>query len=775
VILLAVLLAYLPALGAGFVWDDDWYVTKNPHLLTAGGLGRIWFEIGATVQYYPLVFTSFWIEHHLWGLSAAGYHLTNVCLHALNALLLWIVLRRLAVPGAWLAAALFAVHPIHVESVAWITERKNVLSGFFYLLSLLAYLKYVDLDGRGPARTSSWRLYLLALALFMLALLSKTVTCTLPVTMLLILWWKRRRLAWGDAIPLLPMFVIGLVMGSVTAWMEKHNVGAVGEAWNLSGLDRLLIATRAVWFYLGKLAWPSEIIFFYPRWRIDATDWQGYLWPVLILAALVLLWTVRRLIGAGPLAAALFFGVTLAPALAFVDVYPMRFSFVANHFAYLASIGPIALAAALVTVAFSAGGRRAEIAAMSPVGRLATTHAPAALTTVVLVVFALLASREARAYADAETLWRDTIAKNPDAWLAHNNLANDLAVAGHQEEAAKHFREAIRAKPDYADGHYNLGNTLLVLGRLDEAGREFGRAIELKSTHVAAHNGLGIVLDRQGRSAEAETAFRQAIGLKPSYTESRLNLALLLAKQGKDADAVDHLRQALKQRPEMADARIDLGLALVRLNRQTEAIPELEEALRLEPASAEARNAMGNALLALGKEEAAKAQYEEAIRLQPDHADAQSNLGLLLARRGDLNGAIEHLSRAVEIRPAFPEAHNGLGGVLAYSGRLDEAIEHVKKAVELAPSYADAQRNLGLALTMTGRLQEAVSAYRRAVDLRPGDIGSRLALAELLDRQGDRAAAAAEYERVLQIAPQNATALKAIAEFASSQPIEAAQ
>jgi len=768
--LLAVALAYLPATKAGFVWDDDWYVTDNPHLLTLGGLYKIWFEIGATVQYYPLVFTSFWVEQRLWGFSPLGYHLTNICLHALNALLVWIVLRRLKVPGAWLAAAVFAVHPVHVESVAWITERKNVLSALFYLLALLAYLKCVDLDGRGKDKPFAWRPYLLVLALFVLALLSKTVTCTLPATILIILWWKRRRLTWDDAFPLMPMFVIGLAMGSITAWVEKHNVGAVGEAWNLSALDRVLIAGRAVWFYLGKLVWPSEIAFLYPRWRTDAADWQCYIWPLLTVLTLAALWLWRGRIGRGPLAAVLFFGVTLGPALGFVDVYPMRFSFVATHFAYLASLGPIALAAALVTTAFSAAARRADAAGVSPTRRAVMSVAPAGVTTAIIVVLALLASREARAYADAETLWRDTIAKNPDAWLAHNNLANDLAKADRHEEAVRHFREAIRAKQDYADCHYNLGNSLLKLGQADEAGAEYRRAVELNPRHVPALNGLGMVLDRQGRLDEAEQTFRRALVLRPSYMESRLNLALLLVRRGKDPEVVELLRQALKERPDMADARIDLGLALVRMDRPAEAIVELDEALRLKPTSAEAHNAYGDALLGLGEADAARTHYEEAIRLQPDHADAHSSLGLLLIRRGDLDGAIAHLSRAVEIRPAFPKAHNGLGGALAYQGRLEEAIEHVRRAVELAPDYADAHRNLGLALAMTGRLPEAVSAYRRVVELRPGDIGSRLALADLLNRKGDRQAAIAEYERVLKMDPGNAAALKAIAEPAASQP-----
>lgn len=765
-IVLGTLWAYLPALEAGFVWDDDWYVTNNPHLLTLGGLYKIWFEIGATVQYYPLVFTSFWIEHRLWGLSPFGYHLTNVCLHAVNSLLVWVVLRRLAVPGAWLAAALFAVHPIHVESVAWITERKNVLSGAFYLLSLLAYCRAVDLDRRDGGALA-WRPYLLALAFFILALLSKTVTCTLPVVILIILWWKGRGLSWRSVFLLLPMFAIGLILGLLTAWLERNHVGAIGEDWNLSPLDRVLIASRAVWFYVGKLAWPSEIIFFYPRWVIDATDWKAYIWPALTAATLAVLWIRRRRLGKGPLAAALFFGTTLGPALGFVDVYPMRFSFVANHFAYLASLGPITLAAGLAASALPTASLAGAVA-LSRRERIATAALLLA-AGVVVVALALLTVWNAGAYTSTEALWRDTIAKNPDAWLAHNNLANDLVKGDRHEEAAGHFREALRAKPDYADGYYNLGNTLLALGQVEEAGRQYRKAIELKPTHVEAHNGLGIVLDKQGRPEEALAQFRLALELRPGYMQAHLNLALLMRKSGNDQEMVEHLRQALFQKPDMADARVDLGLALVRLNRPAEAMPEISEALRLNPASAEAHNALGNALLALGQVEAAAASYGEAIRLQPDYADAHSNLGLALVRRGDLDGAVERLTRALAIRPAFAEAHHALGGALASQGKLEEAIVHMRKAVELAPNNVDAYRNLGLALAMTGQASEAVPAYRSVLQLQPRDTAARCKLAELLNRLGDRQAAIAEYQQVLQVDPANAVAARAIADLSTAE------
>jgi tetratricopeptide (TPR) repeat protein len=760
-IIFAVLLAYLPALQAGYVWDDDWYVTRNTALRSVDGLRRIWFEPGATVQYYPLAFTSFWIEYHLWGLWPFGYHLVNVLLHACGAILAWSLLRRLSVPGAWLAAGLFALHPVHVESVAWITERKNVLSGVFYLLSLLAYVRFTGLEAPIRRDTLQWRFYILSVVLFVCALLSKTVTCTLPAVLLFLLWWKRSLPRRIELLSLLPMFAIALLMALVTVWMEKYHVGARGEDWNLSLSTRCLIANRAIWFYLGKLIYPTNLAFFYPRWRMAGVQWQDCAGLAMTVMSVVALWFLRARLGKGPLVAALFFGATLLPALGFVDVYPMRFSFVANHFQYLASLGPLALiAAALASI---------------PLGRLATrlnADSPGqprlllvlrgAFAAAVLLCLALLTTRQARAYHDSETLWRDTIAKNPDAWLAYNNLGNDLVNRGDHVEAARLFREALRIKPDYADGYHNLANALWTLGQAEEALAHYRRALELKPRHPEAHNGLGIILDSQGRSEEAAAHFRQAVALRPAFAEAHNNLALLLAKQGNDREAIEHFRLALQSRPDLVNARINLADALLRQNDYDGAIAELTEAVRLAPSSPEAHNGLANALVAAGRDDQAEALYRRALELRPDFADAHHNLGLLLVKHGRLDQAIPYFARAIKLRPAYPEAYNALAGALASQGRLDEAIAEVAKALELKPDYADAHRNLALALTMTGRLAEAVHAYRRAIELRPDDVASRCDLAQLLLMQGDSDAALAQYREVLRIDPHNARATKAV-------------
>ncbi|MBV9463211.1 MAG: tetratricopeptide repeat protein [Verrucomicrobiae bacterium] len=438
-LLALVCFAYGPALRGGFLWDDDDYVENNSMLRSAEGLYRIWTEPGAVPQYYPLVHTLFWIEYHLWGLKTVGYHVVNVLLHFANACLLGVVLRRLAVPGAWIAAGLFALHPVMVESVAWITEAKNTLSTAFYLAAILAYAKFARWDEpEAPGAAPRWRDYALANAFFIAALLSKSITCTLPVALLLIAWWKRPRLNWkSDLHPLIPMFVLSLAMGLVTAGVEREHVGAGGPDWDFGPGERILIAGRAVVFYAEKLIAPVNLCFIYPRWKIDAGSGAQWVYPVVVVGLILALWLARRRIGKGPLVAALLFVGTLGPALGFINYFPMLFSFVADHFQYLASAAVLAgIAAALARW----GGRVAPLAACA-----------------LFLLLAFLSHERAKAFRDGETLWRDTLAKNDSAWLAHNNLGLILMSQEKWDDAIAHFHHALGIKPGDAAMLNNQG------------------------------------------------------------------------------------------------------------------------------------------------------------------------------------------------------------------------------------------------------------------------------------------------------------------------------
>lgn len=494
------LIAYWPAIRGGFIWDDDAYVTENQSLRSFSGLWAIWTAPRATPQYYPLVHTTLWLEYRLWGLNPLGYHLVNLLLHGAGSLLLWRVLVGLKLPGAWLAAALFAIHPVQVESVAWITERKNVLSGVFYFASALAYLGYCGLASIGRIRHRPL-LYIASLVLFLAALLSKTVTCSLPAALLLILWWKRGRLERGDITALIPFFLSGLALGLGTVYLERYHVGAIGEEWSLTFLQRCLIAGRALWFYAWTLVCPIGLVFIYPRWDVDMGIWWQWIFPLAAVAMIATLWAMRQRLGRGPLVAVLFFAGTLFPALGFFDIYPMRYSFVADHFQYLACVGLFALFATLLH------------------------QLPKPLLAGLLLALAGLTWRAAFPYQNIESLWKHTLKRNPNCWMAHANLGVLYVKEDRTEEALTSFQETLKLYPTHGDSHYNLGIIYYQRGQLDPALAHSLVAVRYLPNDPEVRNNVGAMLRDKGRFDEAIVHFQEALRLKPDYALARANLA----------------------------------------------------------------------------------------------------------------------------------------------------------------------------------------------------------------------------------------------------------
>jgi Flp pilus assembly protein TadD len=632
-IVLMTVVAYVPALRAGFIWDDDSYVTENRLLRTPTGLQQIWAEPRASPQYYPLVFTTFWVEYHLWGLHPFGYHAVNVLLHATGAVLLWLILRRLRVPGAWLAAAVFAVHPVHVESVAWITERKNVLSGVFYLGAMLAYLRTRRPATDFLAKLRAPRAYAVALALFVCALLSKTVACSLPAAILLVLWWKRGRLERRDLLPLIPMFAVGLTLGLTTVWLERHHVGAQGADWSFTAAERVLIAGRALWFYAGKLIWPAKLMFNYPSWKIDAAIGWPWLYPAGAAAALAMLWLLRRRIGTGPLVAALLFAGTLAPALGFVNVYPMRYSFVADHFQYLASISFIALVVAVATTVLRRLQWTAPVAQTPTHTTLRMTLTPLLLSATLLGVLGTLSWHQANAYKNVETLWYDTLAKNPRSWIAHHYTGNFLADRGDIAAAAVHYREAVRLRPDSPESRNKLGCALAEQGKLDEAIGQFREMVRLKPRSTQAHYNLATALVQRGDLDRAIQHFTKALQIRPEDAATHNNLAIALAKQGRLDEAVAHHAEAVRIAPNDPNTHVNLADALLAQGGVEAAIPHYRTALQLDAANVNARFNLAVAFDKLNRPNKAIQQYRAVLELDPQHADARQRLEAALARR----------------------------------------------------------------------------------------------------------------------------------------------
>jgi tetratricopeptide (TPR) repeat protein len=622
-----VFVCYGPALNGGVLWDDPAHLTR-PDLRTWDGLWRIWTELRATQQYYPVLFSAFWIEHRLWGDHTLGYHLVNVVLHATSACLLAGVLRRLwAMPHApvlrpapvsydppagaeWFAAAVFAVHPVCVESVAWISEQKNTLSLMFYLLAAWSYLGFTV---RRRARC-----YGLATALFLLAVGSKTATVTLPAALLVILWWKQGRIGWRrDVVPLLPWFGVAVAMGLFTSWFERRWIGAEGAEFALSAMERVLLAGRILWFYVGQLLWPTELSFFYLRWDVAAESggWIGYL--VAAIAVTIGLWMFRTR-ARGPLAGWLLFAGSLFPALGFFNVYPFLFSYVADHFQYLPSLGAIA--------AVTAGGAAALVRGPEWLRRWG-----AVACVGVIVVLAVAARRQSALYQDNETLFRATVARTPSAWMAHQILASTLAkTPGRQAEAIEAYREVLRLKPDHPDAHFGLGVELARLpGKKDEAMLAYQRAIELRPAFAEAHHALALELARQpGRLEEAVTHLEAALRAKPRFAEAHASLADLLVKSPRRLpEAMAHYQEALHLNPNLAWVHCRLAFQLAQLpGRQSEALAHYHTALRIEPDYIDAHNGLAIAYLIMGQPAEARREWETVLRIDPTQEAARRNL-----------------------------------------------------------------------------------------------------------------------------------------------------
>ncbi len=730
----ATFLAYRAVWHAGFVWDDEGHVTRQD-LRGLAGLGRIWSEPGATQQYYPLLHSIFWLEHRLWADAAPAYHLANIFFHATAAFLLYLLLRRLRVPGALLAASVFALHPVCVESVAWISEQKNTLSAVFFLGAAIAYLRF-DQERRA-------RRYALAFGLFALAVATKTVTATLPAALLVLFWWKRGRISGRrDVLPLVPWLGFAAAAGGVTAWVERTYIGAKGAAFMLGPADRFLIAGRSLWFYLGKLFWPAKLVFIYPRWAVDPhAGWQ-YLFPVAALAVLGAAYAARHR-ARGPLAAALLYGGTLFPALGFVNVYPFIYSFVADHFQYLAAAIAISAAAAVASMA----------AARLPLaGR--TASAAAGIGLVALLFW--LTTRQSAIYVDAQTLWTETIARNPGCWMAHQNLGGVLLGEGRVGEAERQFRAALKINANDVDAINQLAVTLMREGQIDQAVLDLGRAVALAPAYAETHINLGAALLQKREAAAAVDEFEKALALQPASAPVRRDLAAALIHTGRKDDAIGLLRQAEEIDPRDANIQFDLANALGAAGRWGEAQVHFTRALAVNPQFPEAENNLGNALVRAGAADQAIAHFKRALELNADFVDAHFNLASTLLRNGQTKDAIAHLRRVVALRPDFAEAEDNLAAALLQEGQPEEAALHFQRALELDPRNAEVQNDLATALLEAGRTAEALAHYQAALEIKPDFAAALVNLGNYWLKHRRPAEAATDYRRALEIEPDDA-------------------
>ena len=712
-IALLVVVSYFPALQGGFVWDDVIF-SEEPVIHSPDGLRSIWFspaDIENEGHYWPLVYTSFWLEHKLWGLDPVGYHAVNILLHLANCLLLWRLLGRLEVPGAVLIAALFAVHPQHVESVAWIIERKDVLSALFYLTAVLTWIRFAAAPGPGR--------YLLALALFTAGLLAKSVVVTLPAALLIWHWWQRGRVTAVDLLRVAPFVAVGLAVTLADlAFYTSREPLELGY----SPVERALIAARALWFYAGKLVWPTNLAVIYPRWEIEAGNLLAWAYLGAAAALAAALWFARERIGRGPLAGALFFAVTLAPVLGFVDYGYMQFSFVADRFQYLAGIGVLAV---LVGAAAHGAGKLPETYRMVAGG----------LAVALVMGLALLTWRQAGVYRDETTLFSHIVALNPEARDAHLNLGNALIEAGRDEDGLAASRIAVEQRPESADAHSNLGLALMNLEQLEASGE----------------------------------ALRHALELDPKHTSALQNSAELLRKQGRYEDAVEAYGTVLKRDSRYALAYAGLGDALFQLQRYEAAVDALTTALEIQPGLPFAGKLyllMGRAARALGQLGSAEGHFRRAMALDPDEAAALLDLAAVLRAQGRRDESDALMSRARELRPNDPANLQNIAEALRKEQRYDDALAAYREVLAISPDFALAHAGMGDTLFRLERYEESFDAMERALSSQP-DLEAAGSLHSLAGQAAQRLnrvdQAAHHYAEAVRIDPRDSASIDRLA------------
>ena len=756
---------YFPALTGEPFWDDAVWAQEQL-VLSWSGIRDIWLEPSAIRQeghYWPIVYTSFWLEHKLWGLTPLGYHLVNVLLHLANTLLAWRLLAVLGLPGAWAAAAIFAVHPLHVESVAWIIERKDLLSTLFYLCAVLAWIR-----PEGPR-------VMLAAVLLVAALLSKSMPVTLPVAILIWYWWRGLWPSWREAVGLGILFGISLTitLADLSLYTSRESL-SLGYTF----IERIQIAAHALWFYVEKLLWPVDLIMIYPHWEIGAANAGAWLYVVAAGAVAALLWVARHRIGRAPAAAAAFFALTLAPSLGFIDYGYMQFSFVADRFQYLAGLG--------VIVALT--GTAAFLAARY---RYARVIAPAALAAV-LAAFGILTWNQAGIYRNGIVFFEYVVARNPLARDAHLNLGAEYMNAGRTEEALEMGLIATELRPEHVGAHLNLGLAYMRLTRLAEAEESVLRALELDPRHRDTRQNLAEVLRQRGRHEAAAAHYREAISIDPDYAPAHAGLGQSLYQLGRYAEAVElfdrainlgleplvaqtlnlvaaqalgklgrfseaeariattaaeapddvrtaaslvalrfeagqtgataqSMRATLASFAGDADALYDFGESLATLKVNGQALTAYYAALDADPDHARALVGVGNLELDFERYAESLAAFERALAVLPDlagQAALHRSMGEAAMELGHA-GAAEYLERALAVDPVDYNSLDRLAMLRFGEDQYEDALALYRTMVELAPDRASVHTNLGITLHRLGRITEAREWLERALALDP--------------------------------------------------------
>ena len=686
-------------------FDDNKYITENLHVQQ--GLTRdsvIWaFTATDVSNWHPLTWLSHMLDFQLYGFGPKGHHLTNVFFHLVNTLLLFLVLKWMtgALWRSGLVAALFALHPLHVESVAWVAERKDVLSTLFWMLTLWAYIGYTKRPGV--------KRYLLIILAFALGLMAKPMLVTLPFVLILLDYWPLKRIELGQSaiglpaasqpsttakkpraqafrllVEKTPLFILAAVSSLVTFFVQRSG-GAVGalETYPLS--IRIANALLSYVTYIIKMIWPQNLAVFYPHPGQSLPMWQAALAGLSLVVVSIGVVRAGRRYPYLPVGWLWYVG-TLVPVIGLVQVGGQA---MADRYTYVSLIGLFIITAWGVP----------EMTAKYRYGKSALAVGAGSLVIALMVSTSL----QLKYWENSITLFDHALRVTKNNYLAHLNYGAALAGQKRIEEAITHYQRSLQIAPNYAKTYNNLGLALAEQGKNDEATAHYLKALQLNPDYASAHNNLGVVLTRTGEFDKAISHYYEALNLKPDWAEVYNNLANAFLDQGKFDQAISYYSETLRLKPDYAEAHNNLAIALASRKRFLEASAHYAAALRLNPNSAEINNNLAVALFNLGKVQAAIAHYTKAIELSPNYSEARNNLGNALLQQGKLSQAVSSFEKALEIRPGYAEAHNNLGVALARQGRLKKAIFHFSEALRLEPNYSQARANLELALQEAGK------------------------------------------------------------------------
>jgi tetratricopeptide (TPR) repeat protein len=721
-------------------YDDPTYVTGNLNIQTITLQSVKWaFTTGYYGNWNPLTWLSYMLDWQLFGSNPAGFHLTNLFFHIANTLLLFLVLKQMTntIWQSAFVAALFALHPLHVEAIAWVSCRKDILSTFFWILTMWAYLQYAK-------QPNIWR-YLLVLLFFVMGIMAKPMLVTLPFVLLLLDYWPlERKISWRLLLEKIPFIILAAVF-SVIAFFTQRGLGSLTTFTKFSLKFRIYNALISYVEYIEKLFRPSHLAAFYPHPFTNVSVLYAVISAVFLL--IVTIFVLRFAKNHRYLVTGWFWYLgTLVPVIGLIQVGSFA---MADRYTY------ITLTGLFIIIAWGLSELSAKWISVSPQRKIILGVS----MVIVLTTLGICAGRQTSYWKNSITLFSHARQVTQNNYLACYNLGAAYDSLGRWTEAIDAYQQAIRINPDLAEPHYNLGIAYGKIGRLPEAIDAYSKAIRINPNSVDAYLNLGNAYAKLSRRQDAIDAYRQAIKIKPDYAEAHYNLGVAYSELGRHQEAIETYKQAIIIKPDDAEAHHNLGVTYSKLGRYQEAIESFKQAIRIKPDLAEAHYNLGVAYSKLGRYQDEIESYKQAIRIKSDYADAYLALGNAYSKLGRYQDSVEACKQAIRIRPDYVEAYNNLGFAYGFLGLYQQEIDACRQAVKIQPDYAQAYNNIGVAYGSLGDYQQEIDAYKQAIKIKPDLAEAYCNLGFAYLAIGDKKSALAEYNILKSLNPELANKL----------------